>query len=287
MDKNYYQKPALTFADQLAKLEQRGMVIEHRDLALEQLACISYYRLSAYWYPFRQWDKQGNTTNQFNPGTTFSQVIELYEFDRHLRLLVLDAIERIEIAIRTQFTYHLAHKYGAFAHIDPSHFHPEFKHAEWLAKLQKEVERSKDAFIQHYQQKYHGFPTVPIWMLTEVMSLGSLSVGYNGLQNNKKLGVEDKKAVADRFKIHHKRLVGWLHTLTYIRNVCAHHSRLWNRELAIRDDKSKEEFWLPPMTPRNDRVYYILLILRCLMRPLGNGDAWATDVTNLLEPISG
>jgi abortive infection bacteriophage resistance protein len=72
MDKSYYQKPALTFAAQLAKLEQRGMVIEYRDLALEQLACISYYRLSAYWYPFRQWDKQGNTTNQFNPGTTFS-----------------------------------------------------------------------------------------------------------------------------------------------------------------------------------------------------------------------
>ncbi len=123
-------------------------------------------------------------------------------------------------------------------------------------------------------------------MLTEVMSFGALSFFYKGLINDHKIGVEDKKAVATYFNLHHKRLGDWLHTLTYVRNVCAHHSRLWNRELAIRPDKVKEVEWRPPMTPRNDRIFYILLMLRYLLRQSGNGDAWATEITILLEPVA-
>jgi len=275
-----YNKPPLSFEAQLKKLVDRGLVIRDQTTALQQLSNISYYRLSAYWYPFRTRDEQGHVTSNIEPGTAIETVIQLYEFDRQLRLLVMNALERIEIIIRTKLAYHLAHTYGPFAHAEAKHFHPQFNHAKWLEKIVDETERSSDEFIRHYQNKYNGFPIVPIWMLTEVMSLGSLSFLLGGLQHN------DKKAIAENFAIHHKQLANWLHILTYIRNVCAHHSRLWNRELAIRPYQIKDPNWLPPITPRNDRIFYILLMLGYLLNASGNGNAWAAVCTELLEPIA-
>lgn len=286
MPNQLYNKPPLLFTQQIERLQAKGMGFQDVDLALKQLECISYYRLSAYWFPFRIRDDLGKVTNQLEADTCFGTAITLYEFDRNLRALLLDAIERVEVAIRTQFTYHLGHTYGAFAHTNATNFHPNFKHQRWLQKLEHETSRSSDEFINHYQNKYQGFPTIPIWMLTEVMSLGALSIGYGGLKNSQQNGIEDKKAVAQHFNLHHKRLGDWLHTLTYIRNICAHHSRLWNRQLAIRPDKEKEPAWQPPLTPRNNRIFYILLMLRHLLRAIGNGDDWANSINELLTPIA-
>ncbi|MGX5203448.1 Abi family protein [Aliikangiella sp. IMCC44632] len=286
MSRLQYNKPALSFTDQLSKLEQRGMAIENHQDALNKLSSISYYRLSGYWFPFRLRDMSGNVSSDFEPNTTFNKVAELYEFDRKLRELVLDAIERVEVAVRTQFTYHIGRRYGAFGHTNASNFHNNFDHLKWLSKLQAETERSSDKFIKHYKDKYQGFPTIPIWMLTEVISLGGLSFGYQGLRNDRRAGVEDKKAISDHFNLHHKKLSNWLHTLTYIRNVCAHHSRLWNRELAIRPDSAREPEWSHPLTPRNNRIFYMLLILRYLQRQIGNGEDWAASVNQILTPVS-
>lgn len=267
-------------------LESKGMCFQNKEQAQRYLAQISYYRLSGYWYPFQKRTANGTVTNAFVSNTQFDDAITLYEFDRQLRQLLLDGIERIEVAIRTQFTYHIGHTYGPFGHTKALNFHPKFEHEQWLRKLNAEVMRSKDEFIHHYKNKYDGFPTIPIWMLTEVMSLGSLSLGYQGLLNDQKQGVEDKKAIASYFKIHHKRLGNWLHSLTYIRNVCAHHSRLWNRELSICPDRTKEQSWSPPITPRNDRVFYILLIIQQLLKNIKSSHDWHQRVENLLCPIA-
>lgn len=275
-----YTKPAIPFLEQLNKLVARGLVIPDQAQALVKLESTGYYRLSGYCYPFRVRDAHGQALNQFVPNTSWDQVITLYEFDRHLRLLVLDAIERVEVAIRTQLTYHFSCAHGAFGHTDAANFHPKFDHAAWLADAEKETDRSGDKFIDHYKFKYEGFPTIPLWMLTEVLSLGSLSRLYRGLNHG------DKLPVSTYFNTHHKRLADWLHTLTYIRNVCAHHSRLWNRELSIRPDKVKDILWQPPSTPRNDRIFYVLLILRYLQFSSGNGYEWVNEVNILLSPIS-
>ena len=275
-----YTKLPLSFAEQLQLLESRGLNIPDQTLALGHLSSISYYRLSAYWYPFLQRDTNGRVTGVFEPGTDFDQVVRLYEFDRHLRLLVMDAIERIEVHIRTLVTYHLGHRYGAFGHTDCANFHPGFNHANWLAKLESEARQSKDVFVEHFKRNYTGFPTLPIWMSTEVMSLGSLSFCYTGLKN------PDKRQIADQLDIHHKRLKDWLHTLTYIRNLCAHHGRLWNRELAIKPERVRESEWNPPITPRHDRLFYALLILRVLLRSNHNGDTWAGSCNELLETLA-
>jgi len=284
--KQTYQKNALNFIEQIAKLSAKGMVFPNNQQAQQQLSNISYYRLSGYWHPFRQRNQQQNITNQFEEDTSFNTVISLYEFDCKLRTLILDAIERIEIAVRTQFTYHIGHAYGAFGHTDAKNFHPKFNHASWFKKLEDETYRSSDEFIKHYKSKYQGFPTIPIWMLTEVMSLGALSIGYSGLINDQKSGVEDKKAIAQHFNLHHKKLANWLHILTYVRNVCAHHSRLWNRELAIRPDKTKDKNWQPPITPRNDRVFYILLMLRHLLIAINSNDDWAREMNSIIAPLA-
>ncbi len=275
-----YQKPALTFDAQLDLLQSRGLVVNDREHALSQLSTISYYRLSAYWYPFRVRDPHGDVTDDLIDATSFDDVINLYEFDRHLRLLIIDAIERIEVYIRTLITYHLGHTYGAFGHTDATNFHPQFRHEGWIRKLEDEAARSSDAFITHYKSKYDGFPTLPIWVITEVMSLGSLSFCYKGLKH------DDKKIISEKIGLHHKRLADWLHKLTYIRNVCAHHSRLWNRELSIRPEGSKAPEWNPPLTPRNDRIFYILLMLRYLLKTTNNGDSWCQQCMELIEPFA-
>lgn len=275
-----YIKPALSFEQQMAKLVTRGLVIKNPVAAAIKLACISYYRLSGYCYPFRQREAHGQISDNLVAGTTWEQILALYEFDRHLRLLVLNAIERVEVAVRTQLTYHLAHTHGAFGHTVAANFHANFDHAKWLIQIESETQRSSDEFIHHYRREYDGFPRIPLWMLTEIMSLGNLSRLYQGLQPN------DKRPIASHFNLHPKRLADWLHTLTYVRNVCAHHSRLWNRELAIRPDKVKDINWLPPITPRSDRIFYVLLMLRHLLAATGNGTEWAHQINQLLAPFA-
>jgi abortive infection bacteriophage resistance protein len=268
-----YAKPALTFEQQLAQLEQRGMVVHDRPRALSALSRISYYRLSAYWYPYRTGDKS------FAEGTTFESALEWYEFDRRLRLLVLDGIERVEVLARTRLTYELAHARSTFAHAEPEHFDPRFDHAEWYEALVKEIDRGNEKFLEHYAQKYEGFPRVPIWMASEVMSFGSLSKMF------KAMVTKDQAAVAKAFGVHQTFATSWLHALSYVRNVCAHHGRLWNRELAI---KPAIPTLFPEWAPvKNNRTYAILCIIRHLTRPCHGGDAWAESARSLLRELDG
>lgn len=275
-----YDKPALSFAEQVALLQKRGLVIDNTAEAEHKLSAISYYRLSAYWYPFRQRDASGVIQSALAPGTSSATVLTLYEFDRKLRLLVMDALERIEIAVRTAVTYQLGKAYGPFGHEERANFHPKFDHAKWIHALRDETSRSSDAFVAHYKANYTGFPAMPIWMTTELITLGALSRMYKGMHGC------DKREVAARFNIHPKRLQDWLHVLTYVRNVCAHHSRLWNRELAIRPQAMAEPAWRPPLLPRPDRLYCVLLMLRFLLEQSGNGAAWKEAVNTLLSPIA-
>lgn len=128
MSMRAYNKPALSLDQQLATLKSRGMQVADEPAALHQLATISYYRLSGYWYPFRQPSSSagGERLNDFKSPTTFAQIIQLYNFDRELRSLVLEVIERIEVAARTQITYHFGYTHGAFGHVNAANFHPQF-----------------------------------------------------------------------------------------------------------------------------------------------------------------
>ncbi|MFV5492438.1 Abi family protein [Acinetobacter sp. ASP199] len=247
MLKTYDKKP-LSYTEQVQHLQEKGMIIHNQAWAESVLAKYGYYRLSAYWYPFRI-RENGEAVEGFKANTHFEKIIQLYEFDTELRLQIFSAIEMIETYLRTKMTYFLAHQYGAFGIYEEKNFHPKFNHSGFIHTCDKEVIRSKDTFIQHFNENYIGFPKIPIWMLTEVLSLGSLSFLYHGLTNNKAQSIEDKKEIAQHFSIHHEKLAEWLHILTYVRNICAHHGRLWNRELAIKSKVDKDPYWqAPPYT---------------------------------------
>ncbi len=278
-----YGKLALSYADQVQLLVDRGLHVPDRAVAEEVLARIGYYRLSGYWHLFKQAD------NRFETGAAFSQAVDFYEFDRRLRLLVMDAIERVEIHLRTAITYTLGHDLGPFAHEDTHSFRHDFgdrnghiTHASWLADLHKEAQRSRETFVDTYRTKYDGFPALPIWMATEVMSFGTLSKLFQALKP------DHQRAVVTPLGVHHAVARSWFGTLTYVRNLCAHHSRLWNRELSIH-----------PSIPRNDsnftgthianprRSYAVLLVLRHLTRNHGCGDDWARATQGLLATWDG
>ncbi|MGN7613880.1 Abi family protein [Magnetococcales bacterium HHB-1] len=275
-----FDKPFLTINQQIKLLISRGMQIDDRDEVVNLLSTVSYYRLSAYWHPFWIRDAEGNTTDRYEPDSALSTVIALYVFDRQLRLLVLDAIERIEIAIRGSIAARLAQQYGAFSHTDAGTFQPRFQHTAWLERIKQETRRSKERFIRHYKQTYQEFPSLPIWIATEIMSLGTISRLYLGMKPT------DRKAVSHQFNIHHQRFGSHLHTLTYIRNVCAHHSRLWNRPFAVSQHVSRHPHWQPPLTPRHDRIFYALLILRQLLAEMKTGEGWQEQCSKLIRPIA-
>ncbi len=270
-----YTKPALTFEQQLDQLIQRDLAVPDRQTALHALERISYYRLSGYWLPFKRPD------DRFKPGASFDEVLALYEFDRRLRLLVMDAIERAEVAVRTAVTYELAHRYGTFGHSNPANFWPKFQHTKWVTNIKLEAARSKEIFIEHYQTKYEGFPTLPVWMATEVISLGALSRLYAGMKK------ADQAPIARAYGVQPLVLGSWLHTLNYARNVCAHHSRLWNRELRIPPKLPRNDpDWHPPHVPHNDRLWVVLLILRRLMDHHHQSGDWQADIERLVEPFA-
>ena len=218
-----YTKPPLTIEQQLVLLKSRGLIINDENKAKNILNQINYYRMSAYCLPFE------SQRDYFKKDVEFEHIRGLYEFDRCLRFLIDEALEVIEISFRSKIAYALSHSYGPFAHEDIKIFfiNKGFNHGEWLSKVHQEIERSKETFIQHYKNTYKGFPAIPIWMAVEVMSFGSISIMFKNLLN------KDKIKISSEYSLNQRIFTSWLHTLSYIRNICAHHSRLWNKDLSI------------------------------------------------------
>ena len=221
-----YSKPYLPLPDQLSLLKQRGLQVADDAAALDCLHRNGYYRLSAYWYPFRE-ISAGRRSDTFLKGSHFEDAVKLYGFDKNFKLLLLDALERVEIAVRAEIALLLGAR-DPFAHTNPSLFHPRFvsgqpphgisKHREWLDKLDKQVMRSRDEFILHYERQYGSRSPLPIWIAIELWDFGMLSHFFGGLQ------IKDREAIAGRFSVPDWRLMeSWLWSLNYVRNVIAHH----------------------------------------------------------------
>ena len=168
-----YSKPSLSFEAQADKLINRGLIAD-RHVLIKRLESVSYYRLSGYLYPFR------NPDDTYKTGTRFETIWDIYIFDRQLRLLVLDAIERIEIAVRTNLIYLHTHKYGAFGYSNPATI-PNLRapdHNDFLNKLTTERNHSREIFVKHFSTKYGDcHQNLPFWMAAEIMTFGTL--GYN------------------------------------------------------------------------------------------------------------
>lgn len=203
-----FSKPAVAIADQIALLERRGMRVPDHTKATHYLSCISYYRLHAYWLPF-ECPAPDVGDHKFKRYTDFDHVIELYNFDRRLRLLVMDAIERVEVSLRGNWAHQLAIKYGPHGYLDPNIYDRSDRYAKAFASLIDEIERSKDTFIRHYRNKYDDPKQPPIWMAAEIISLGQLSKWIGNLKLR-----SDRKNIAKYFGLDEKILLSSVHHLT-------------------------------------------------------------------------
>jgi abortive infection bacteriophage resistance protein len=271
-----YTKPPLSFEEQADRLLSRGLVAD-KDELITRLKSVNYYRLSAYLYPYR------NTDDSFKENTSLHIVWKHYTFDRQLRLLVMDAVERVEVAVRTQMVYHFAHLYGAFGYLDhtnlPNMDNENF--TQWIDDLYNETRRSKERFVEHFKNKYGDLhDRLPIWMLAEIMSFGRMLTMFNGIDSRL------KRTIAQEYKIQDDILQNWLGALNVIRNICAHHGRLWNRELAYkfyipRINKAPE--WHVPVKVGNNRIFTALTVLRYLLRYIAPSSGWQMRMYSLLR----
>lgn len=233
------------------------------------LETVGYYRLSAYWLPYETEPTVGQTRSKvFLPGTQFADIVDVYVFDRKLRLLVMEAIDRFEIAVRARWTNRLALVHGSHAHMEPTNFLDGFDHARMYAKVVQTTANSSEVFIEHYRRKYTKPFLPPLWQVTELMTLGEISMWVKATGDNR-----IKDAVARDLGLPNKEVLeGTLQLLAYVRNICAHHSRLWNRRTVkrtphIRAFRADMDIDLSGKQhqPRNT-IYNVLVVLARTLR---------------------
>lgn len=223
-----YEKPELTIEQKIALLRKRGLIIDDEENATKYLQHIGYFRLSWYFKFF-----QDRKTDLFEEWTTFEQVIDLYIFDRKLRLLTLDAIEKIEVSLKSIICDWMCVKYWKFWYLEDENFSLETDinkqiHEKLQIKLNAKITKSSAPYVRAYTEKYTDEKYLPSRMLFEELTLWELSNIYEILNR------KDAQKIADEYRIYFVDLRKWIKWLVSIRNICAHNARLWNRSFIIR-----------------------------------------------------
>lgn len=297
-------KPWLSIDDQIQRLATRGMLIDSHARAEHALTAVGYYRLSGYWYPYRlpDPDRADRRLDTFAPDTGFAEVLALYEFDRALKGLVLAGIERVEVAFRSRIGY-LVGQRGPLAHCGPKHFRPTFDHAAWwhTAKGRIGRARGRDETVDHHDKHYGG--EIPIWVLTDLLDFSDLSKLYAGMLAN------DQRSLAEWFRVTVKPgasksarqawarkppLTNWLEHLAIVRNICAHHGRLWNRQLTPLGVPGRIQHLpvfaelVPTLDPARpdlhqiERVFGTICVIAYLLEAVEPGSGWRASVDALI-----
>lgn len=295
-----FEKPARTADELVDQLDQRGLVIPDRDRAKRYVRQLGYFRLSPYTIPFQELPR----TNEhlFKPEVEFDHVLDLYVFDRQLRLLVMDALGRIEVAVRAAISDHMA-----ITHEDPhwytnaEHFRTADRHRKFIELIEKEVrdQRSRDAeqdgseetagvvfrsALEHYVVTYGEPELPPSWLTVELLTIGQLDGLYSNLKR-----LKDMDIIAKSLGLSEPILRSWLKTYVRVRNVCAHHGRLWNVGLGVypKIPTSRDISWLQggDALPRSSekRLYPVLVSLQVVLNVISPRSSWASRLHALLS----
>ena len=285
-------KDWIPFNQQLQKLQERGLQVDNTQAALNYLKRLGYYRLRGYWYPLRAIDVQASQAqgkavrlDTFEAGKCFKDVVDLYVFDKKLRLLALDALERIEMAVRVEVAFLLGER-DPLAHKKVNCLHGNFtkkklkngpnkgktQHDIWLEKYNSLVNRARnDPFVKHHMQHYGD---LPIWAAIEVWDFGQLSKLFAGMKKT------DQDAIATTYGAYDgSEFAKWLRSLNFIRNVSAHHSRLWN--INILELSPIPVGW--PVSIKNSRPFFYFCLMQQLLKVICPNSSWGQRFTQLLE----
>ncbi len=231
-------KKSRTIEEQIDLLKTRGMSIKDERAAFFYLSSISYYRLKGYW-----WDMQTDFINhKFAPTANFEDIITRYHFDCQLRLILFSAIEFIEISLRAKMIYHLSQTYGGLWYLNDALFADSAKHKIHISALQEEFARSGEVFAKAFRERYTN-EEPDVWLIFEVATFGILSKIYKNLNHV----LPEKSVIAKDFGLNlHSELSSWLESVTSLRNIVAHHSRILGRNIAKR-----------PVIPKNPRNQWL------------------------------
>lgn len=274
-----YSKQAFTIDQHIDQLLNRGLQINDLNLARHYLQHVSYYRMAGYWWPMQS-DKSAHV---FKPDSCFEDVVNLYNFDRELRILLFDVIEKIEISLRTKLIYHLSHEFDPWWFQNSELFINSQALIETLASISEEIDRSKDVFIRDHKKKYKDdlrFP--PCWKTLELTSFGSLSKLYGNLKNT----IKSKDTIAEEFgAVNHTYLPSWLQSIAQIRNYCAHHSRLWNKNLpGTPKILGKPPYaWVNDVPTDTTKLYLHLCIMKYLLNIIAPENSFTIKLLELLQ----
>lgn len=298
-----YEKPALNEAELLSRWEERGLVVADAARATRYLRHLGYYRFSAYVRSF-----EGDVHDVLRAGTTFDDVLNLYIFDRKLRLLLLDAIERIEVALRATISDHMSRLAGTHWYEDARHFKNQFTHTKLLEEVDRMVEQQRrrrpepvsgtDVFasaLEHYVTHYDEPLRPPTWVVFEELSLGTVRSVYDALRDT-----SVQASIARTLGLNPPLLSSWLKSYQRVRNICAHHGRLWNRGLGVYPaiPRSRAVRWLDVASAfardpwRRQRLFPVLVSLQTILHTISPGSTWSARLNSLFVehpnvPLSG
>ncbi len=230
--------------------------------ALRQLQTIGYYRLLIYMRPL-----QNLPIKTFKPGVTFVDVVRLYDFDRQLRLICLDAIERIEVALRAAINNELTVALGPHFYLDRG----AFEHSKGFGAFQGKVRDARYLAIDHYHQRYDHPPDPPIWAVTEAVTFGTLSRLFADLVR------PHRRLVARAFGYDETILVSWFRSINGLRNKCAHHNRTWNAYMLVDQPRIAKRI-AAQFGSSQDRFYARAVVLGALLDEIGQGSPWRRDL---------
>lgn len=295
-------KPHLPWSDLVNLMRSRGMLVEDAQRAERKLAQVGYYRLSGFWFPCRAYvtDADGRIkvspdtgkpmrSESMLPGTSFNKLFDLYLFDKRLRVLMLDALERIEIYVRNAIAHELGY-HDPLAYEDVSFIRPEQTldytdkrgtrrnaWVEWSRRQQDQVKRCKEDHVVSHRLKGRA---IPIWVAVEAWDFGTVSKYFEllrGRWQNKvcaRLGVDNAKVLRN-----------WLQELNTLRNRCAHHTRIWNQSLS-------QPLPVLPSMPGNTalldayartRLLGLIAVMHFLLLRIGPSSRWIDDVARVVN----
>ena len=276
-----YLKPPLNLEDQINLLKSRGLIINDPIFAKHILSNISYYRLSSYFYNFWE-DKPGH---KFFESSRFESIVNIYNFDSELRTICFKAIEVIEVSVRAKLSVFLSHNYGPYWFDNENIIINKINHAENIKSIQDLLnQKIKEQFIKEHFKKYSDDSYPPSWKLLEITSFGLLSRLYGNISPS----IKEKKAIARSVGLpNHEFLESWLKSISFIRNICAHHSRLWDKKLSTplipHNLKGK---WLSKINLTNlkrDGLYINLCCIKYLVDNINPKNNFGSEILGLLE----
>jgi abortive infection bacteriophage resistance protein len=268
-----FDKLPITISEQLNLLQNRGMIIDNIDEATHNLTHINYYRLSAYWLPYELLN-----SHNFKENTNFQEILNHYKFDRELRLHILKAIERIEISLRSNMAHILSLKYGTHPHLQKDIFSNNDKYNNTLQKLKSEINRSNELFIKHFNNSYKE-ELPPLWASVELMTIGQISNWYSNLKHRK-----DRNDISKIYGLNETILKSFMHHLTIIRNISAHHSRLWNRRFMFTFKLPNNPAELSSKINHNNTnsIFNTIIMIEYFMNIIDKDTSWYKELNELI-----